>query len=201
MGLSMSEVRLRFSAIEFRGVNTSCWPIFFQLFSVFNQKGISPLTIPFLPCNFARRRKVGFLYCILTPAAVVHKCTEEVMSSKLDWDFGEVTKMMNDARAVILYLWIFVKLSTGFLMLSRCRRVKYMGSMESIDWIQNWFSHRRQTILVVDCLSDWRSIISGVLHGLVLGSLVCDTFKWFRQKCGGLIERFADDIQNWWSFG
>ena len=42
-----------------------------------------------------------------------------------------------------------------------------------INWIEKWLTHRRQRVIVVDGeISNWKSVLNGVLQGSVLGPIL-----------------------------
>ena len=41
-----------------------------------------------------------------------------------------------------------------------------------IDWIEQWLIDRRQRVVVDGEVSNWKSVLSGVLQGSVLGPLL-----------------------------
>ena len=47
-----------------------------------------------------------------------------------------------------------------------------MGS-SIINWIEQWLTDRRQRVVVDGEASSWKSVLSGVPHGSVLGHILC----------------------------
>ena len=41
-----------------------------------------------------------------------------------------------------------------------------------INWIEKWPTHRRQRVIVDDEISNWKSVLSGVPQGSVLGPIL-----------------------------
>ena len=41
-----------------------------------------------------------------------------------------------------------------------------------INWVEEWLTHRRQRVIVDGEISNWKSVLSGVPQGSVLG-LIC----------------------------
>ena len=42
-----------------------------------------------------------------------------------------------------------------------------------INWIEKWLIDRRQRVVVDGEVSNWKSVLSGVPHGSVLGRILC----------------------------
>ena len=42
-----------------------------------------------------------------------------------------------------------------------------------INWIEKWLTHRKQRVIVDDEISNWKSVLSGVPQGSVLGPILC----------------------------
>ena len=41
-----------------------------------------------------------------------------------------------------------------------------------INWIDEWLTHRRQRVIVDGDISNWKSVLSGVSQGSVLGPIL-----------------------------
>ena len=41
-----------------------------------------------------------------------------------------------------------------------------------INWIEKWLTHRRQRVIVDREISNWKSVLSGVSQGSVLGPIL-----------------------------
>ena len=41
-----------------------------------------------------------------------------------------------------------------------------------INWVEKWHSHRRQRVIVDGEISNWKSVLSGVPQGSVLGPIL-----------------------------
>ena len=41
-----------------------------------------------------------------------------------------------------------------------------------INWIEKWLTHRKQRVIVDGEISNWKSVLSGVLQGSVLGPML-----------------------------
>ena len=44
---------------------------------------------------------------------------------------------------------------------------------DAINWIEKWLTHRKQRVIIVDGeISNWKSVLSGVPQGSVLGPIL-----------------------------
>ena len=43
---------------------------------------------------------------------------------------------------------------------------------DAIKWIEKWLTHRRRRVIVDGEISNWKSVLSGVPHGSVLGPIL-----------------------------
>ena len=57
-----------------------------------------------------------------------------------------------------------------------------------VDWLEQWLTDRRQRVIVDGEVSNWKSVLSGVPQGLVLGPLLILIY------INDLDDKFADDI-------
>ena len=65
-----------------------------------------------------------------------------------------------------------------------------------ISWIEQWLADRRQRVVVDGEFSIWKSVLSGVPHGSVLGPILCLVYiNDLEEGVTGKILKFADDTK------
>jgi len=65
-----------------------------------------------------------------------------------------------------------------------------------LHWIKNWFSNRKQWVILNGCFSEWRDVKSGVPQGSLLGSLLFVIYINGIDDCvAAKILKFADDTK------
>ena len=63
-----------------------------------------------------------------------------------------------------------------------------------INWIEQWLKDRRQRVVVDGGVSSWKSVLSGVPQGSVLGPILCLVYiNDLEEEVTGKILKFADD--------
>ena len=87
--------------------------------------------------------------------------------------FEEITKWVDNGSPVdVVYLDFqkaFDKVPHQRLLL----KLKAHGiAYDVINWIEKWLTHRRQKVIVGGEISNWKSVVSGVPQGSVLGSIL-----------------------------
>ena len=87
--------------------------------------------------------------------------------------FEEITKWVDDGSPVdIVYLDFqkaFDKVPHQKLLL----KLKAHGrGNDVINWIEKWLTHRKQRVIVDGEISNWKSVLSGVPQGSVLGPIL-----------------------------
>ena len=85
----------------------------------------------------------------------------------------EITKWVDDGSPVdVVYLDFqkaFDKVPHQRLLL----KLKALGiGNDVINWIEKWLTHRRQRVIVDGEISNWKSVLSGVPQGSVLGPIL-----------------------------
>ena len=65
-----------------------------------------------------------------------------------------------------------------------------------INWIEQWLTDRRQMVVVDGEVSGWKSVLSGVPQGSVLGPILCLVYiNDLEEGVTGKILKFADDTK------
>ena len=65
-----------------------------------------------------------------------------------------------------------------------------------INWIEEWLTHRRQRVIVDGEISNWKSVLSGVSQGSVLGpTLFLIDINDLEDDISSKVLKFADDIK------
>ena len=108
----------------------------------------------------------------------------------------EITKWINEGSPVdIIYLDFqkaFDKVPHQILLL----KLKAHGVGEGlIDWIEQWLTDRRQRVVVDGEVSNWKSVLSGVPKGSVLGPLLFQLYVVDLDDNKASNVKFADDTK------
>ena len=87
--------------------------------------------------------------------------------------FEEITKWVDDGSPVdVVYLHFqkaFDKVPHQRLLLKL--KAPDIGN-DVINWIEKWFIHRKQRVIVDGEISKWKSVLNGVPQGSVLGPIL-----------------------------
>ena len=95
----------------------------------------------------------------------------KVMSNQSLMFLEEITKWVDDGSPVdVVHLGFqkaFDKVPHQRLLL----KAHGIGN-NIINWIEKWLTHRRQRVIVDGEISNWKSVLSGVPQGSVLGPIL-----------------------------
>ena len=87
--------------------------------------------------------------------------------------FEEITKWVDDGSPVdVVYLDFqkdFDKVPHQRLLL---KQKSHGIGHDVINWIGKWLTHRKQRVIVDGEISNWKSVLSGVPQGSVLGPIL-----------------------------
>ena len=111
--------------------------------------------------------------------------------------FEEITKWVDDGSPVDV---IYLDFQKAFDKVPHQRlifKLKAHGMGNSIIiWIEQWLTDRKQRVVVVGEVSSWKSVLSGVPQGSVLGLILCLVYINDLEKgVTGKLLKFADDTK------
>ena len=65
-----------------------------------------------------------------------------------------------------------------------------------VNWIKKWLPHRKQRVIVDGEISNWKSVLSGVLQGSVLGSILFLIYiNYLEDDISSKVLKFAGDTK------
>ena len=67
-----------------------------------------------------------------------------------------------------------------------------------INWIEKWLTHKRQRVIVDGEISNWKSVLSGVLQGSVLDPILFLIYIYINDledDISSKVLKFADDTK------
>ena len=107
--------------------------------------------------------------------------------------FEDITKWVDDGSPVDVQK-AFDKVPHQRLLL----KLKAHGiGNDVINWIETWLTHRRQRVIVDGEMLNWKSVLSGVPQGLVLGTILFLIYvnDLEEEDISSKVLKFADDTQ------
>ena len=85
----------------------------------------------------------------------------------------EITKWVDDESPVDVVYLDFQKAFDKVPLQRLLLKLKAHGiGNDVINWIEKWLTHRRQSVIVDGEISNWKSVLSGVPQGSILGPIL-----------------------------
>ena len=111
--------------------------------------------------------------------------------------FEEITKWVDEGSPVDVIYLDFQKAFDKVPHQRRILKLKSHGMGNSIiNWIEQWLTDRRQRVVVDGEVSNWKSVLSGVPQGSVLGPILFLVYiNDLEEGVIGKILKFADDTK------
>ena len=109
----------------------------------------------------------------------------------------EITKWVDDGSPVDVIYLDFQKAFDKVPHQRLISKLKSHGMGNSlINWIEQWLTDRRQRVVVEGEVSSWKSVLSGVPQGSVLGPILFLVYiNDLEEGVTGKILKFADDTK------
>ena len=111
--------------------------------------------------------------------------------------FQEITKWVDEGSPVDVIYLDFQKAFDKVPHQRLTLKLKAHGMGNSIiNWIEHWLTDRRQRVVVDGEVSSWKSVLSGVPQGSVLGPILFLVYiDNLEEGVTGKILKFADDTK------
>ena len=119
------------------------------------------------------------------------------MPNKFVMFFEEITKWVDDGSSVDVIYLSFQKAFDKVPHQRLIHNLKSHGMGNSIvNWIEQWLTDMRQRVVVDGEVSRWKSVLSGVSQGSVLGPILFLVYiNDLEEGVSGKILQFADDTK------
>ena len=107
----------------------------------------------------------------------------------------EIIKWIDEGSPVNIIYLDFQKAFDKVLHQRLLLKLKAHGIWDGIIyWIEQWLTDRKQHVVVDGEVSDWKSVLSGVLQGSVLGPLLFLIYiNYLADNITSNVLKFADD--------
>ena len=124
-------------------------------------------------------------------------CTQSHMPNTFVRFFEEITKWVDEGSPVDVIYLDFQKAFDKVPHQRPILKLKSHGMGNSIiNWIEQWLTDRKQRVVVDGEVSSWKSVLSGVPKGSVLGPILLLVYiNDLEEGVTGSILKFADDTK------
>ena len=107
----------------------------------------------------------------------------------------EITKWVDDGSPVDV---VYLDFQKAFDKVPHQRLLLKLKahSNDVINWIEKWLTHRRQRVIIDGEISNWKSVLSGVPQGYVLGQILLLIYiNDLEDDISSKVLKFADDTK------